>query len=432
VLALTLAVGAFALAPPVAATTDRYLVKDINTSGHSHPDNLTPMGDKLYFRAKGGGKGMELWASDGTTAGTKRVKDIRPGSAGSHPGSITAIGGLLYFSADGGNGKGRELWRSDGTNAGTWALADINPGPGDSEPRQFGGFNGFAYFSADDGVSGRELWRSDGSVSGTSRVRDIASGPAGSNPGNFVTFAGKLVFVINSCPTSACFQTLYKSDGTSAGTKPFKDKDGQVVSGQISSLQVIGPRLFFILDETEIWRSNGGSSTLRSLGAFGPWAGLVGSGGDAYFNVASELWKSDGTTAGTIEVADLAGEGPLSDLFDVNGTLFFIANHTTLYKSDGTEAGTVEVDPGEVSVGPSTEMAAIGSTMYFTGTANDSGNCLEGDKDLWRSDGTPGGTFEVSPAPGTCLFRSLTVVDGALFFVADDDVYGIELWRYVP
>jgi ELWxxDGT repeat protein len=77
-------------------------------------------------------------------------------------------------------------------------------------------------------------------------------------------------------------------------------------------------------------------------------------------------------------------------------------------------------------------MAAIGSTLYFTGAANDSGNCLEGDKDLWRSDGTPAGTFEVSPAPGTCLFRSLTVVDGALFFVADDDVYGIELWRYVP
>jgi ELWxxDGT repeat protein len=81
---------------------------------------------------------------------------------------------------------------------------------------------------------------------------------------------------------------------------------------------------------------------------------LVGSGGDAYFSVGSELWKSDGTTAGTVEITDLAAEGNLSDLFDVNGTLFFLANHTTLHRSDGTEPGTVEVDPGEVSVGPST------------------------------------------------------------------------------
>ena len=63
----------------------------------------------------------------------------------------------------------------------------------------------------------------------------------------------------------------------------------------------------------------------------------------------SELWKSDGTAAGTVLVKDITpgsrrGSCP-SDLTNVNGTLFFAANDGTsgreLWKSDGTAAGTV-------------------------------------------------------------------------------------------
>lgn len=64
----------------------------------------------------------------------------------------------------------------------------------------------------------------------------------------------------------------------------------------------------------------------------------------------SELWKSDGTNAGTVLVKDIqAGPGSSvsSDLMNVNGTLFFTANTTTegneLWKSDGTTAGTLLV-----------------------------------------------------------------------------------------
>ena len=63
-----------------------------------------------------------------------------------------------------------------------------------------------------------------------------------------------------------------------------------------------------------------------------------------------ELWKSDGTTSGTVMVKDIAigGASDPTDLTDVNGVLFFTAMQSItlgrqLWKSDGTVAGTTLV-----------------------------------------------------------------------------------------
>ena len=74
----------------------------------------------------------------------------------------------------------------------------------------------------------------------------------------------------------------------------------------------------------------------------------------------SELWKSDGTRAGTVLVKDIdpgTDKGGYDEsgptLSGVGGTLFFTADDGThgreLWKSDGTEAGTVlvkDINPG--------------------------------------------------------------------------------------
>ena len=77
--------------------------------------------------------------------------------------------------------------------------------------------------------------------------------------------------------------------------------------------------------------------------------------GTLFFNAndgtnGTELWKSDGTFAGTVIVKDInpgAGSSNLAVLTNVNGTLFFMANNGTngyeLWKSDGTAAGTMMV-----------------------------------------------------------------------------------------
>ena len=97
-----------------------------------------------------------------------------------------AVGGTMLFAADDGT-NGLELWRSDGTSAGTMLVADINPGPAGSLPTQrieaptrAVALGGVLLFAANDGSSGLELWHSDGTPGGTSMVADIHPGPSSS------------------------------------------------------------------------------------------------------------------------------------------------------------------------------------------------------------------------------------------------------------
>ncbi len=58
------------------------LVRDINPGlGDSGARSLTNVNGTLYFQASDGTNGTELWKSDGTSAGTVQVRDIRPALA---------------------------------------------------------------------------------------------------------------------------------------------------------------------------------------------------------------------------------------------------------------------------------------------------------------------------------------------------------------
>jgi ELWxxDGT repeat protein len=118
---------------------------------------LTPLGDRLLFRADSGdGYGIELWQTDGTPAGTTRVTDLNPGEGSSSPGGFIVAGERVFFSARDGE-HGDEPWESDGTAAGTRRVQDINPGPFASMPYGLVSGSNF-FFAADDGVTGLEPW----------------------------------------------------------------------------------------------------------------------------------------------------------------------------------------------------------------------------------------------------------------------------------
>ena len=179
--------------------------KDIRSGfDSSSPDQLTAVGNTLYFRATDGTNGYELWKSDGTANGTMMVKDINNGSGSSYHYGLTAVGNTLYFRAtDGSNGT--ELWKSDGTEAGTMMVKDIYSGYSSSSPSYFTAVGNTLYFTATDGSNGTELWKSDGTEIGTMMVKDIYSGSSSSTPSYLKAVGNTLYFTATDPQGGALF-----------------------------------------------------------------------------------------------------------------------------------------------------------------------------------------------------------------------------------
>ncbi|HET9223795.1 MAG TPA: ELWxxDGT repeat protein, partial [Roseiflexaceae bacterium] len=154
------------------------------------PGKLTNINGRLFFSAYDEQTGYELYTSDGTTAGTRLVRDINPGVNDSAPDYLTNKSGTLFFSATD-RVTGRELWTSDGTAAGTRLVVDLAPGLASAGPTWLADVRGTLFFAANDGVGGNELWRSDGTPAGTAQVVDLATG--NSNPSE-ITLAGDTLF----------------------------------------------------------------------------------------------------------------------------------------------------------------------------------------------------------------------------------------------
>ncbi len=186
----------------------------------------------------------------------------------------------------------------------------------------------------------------------------------------------------------------------------------------------------------ELWKSDGSAAGTTLVKDINPTLGGSSSPknltivGNTLFFTASdstngvELWKTDlinGTTSMVKNISPLSGSSSPSNLVNVNGTLFFRANDgngIALWKTDGTDVGTVKVgasagysQPGSLTSG--------GTTLYFTASNG---------SQLWKTDGTDAGTVLVKDLGSTAGMTSLTTIGSTLFFTASDSK-GIELWR---
>ena len=178
------------------------LVKDINTiSGGSNPTDLISVGRYLYFSADDGIHGRNLWRTNGKSSKTKMVVDIYEGGT-ANVDHITNVDGKLYFAASSldqsGNPIYRELWQHDPTSGSTGLVKDIHPTSSSILYNEtFTAVNSTLIFAADNGMNGLELWKSDGTTEGTTLVADLFPGATGSAPTEPVLAGEKIFFSAN-------------------------------------------------------------------------------------------------------------------------------------------------------------------------------------------------------------------------------------------
>ncbi|RKH18593.1 ELWxxDGT repeat protein, partial [Corallococcus sp. CA031C] len=193
-------------------------VKDFPASPtfSSNVSRLTATPTHLFFQAPDATHGHELWVSDGTGAGTRLVKDLTPGEDGSSLAHLKAMGNDLVFFREvfdqAASATRHELWRSDGTDAGTVRLRDFGTTVDVSSLDAKTG-NAMLFFVRE--VEGAtSLWRTDGTAAGTVQVKRLDAGP-NTYPSELRATAALALFTLSE---STGLTELWKSDGTAGGT----------------------------------------------------------------------------------------------------------------------------------------------------------------------------------------------------------------------
>lgn len=397
-----------------AEGTERLLTFPVGYSAHVRP--LAIRGDRALLEIDKGGS-IHLWVTDGTADGTIEVITLPQAAAPSFGRPLPVANGWIFFARDAAHGV--EPWTTDGTPQGTHLLVDVRPGPEDSAA---GGWptatlGGRALLPLDDGVHGRELWITDGTAAGTGLVKDL-------EPGREDIRNLRLLGEQDGYELFEYEGELWATDGTAAGTHPIDDLGRTVSPSDPLRLARVGERVYF--DALfEAWdrhpfRSDGSEAGTTWLGptpvdwlygrthfaALGDGAFVANTDyeGDGRYGY-SLLWSGDELPPPVAKLSYSCGarcSTGLGHAPPAAGGFALYVDWTAelgaeLWRTDGTPGGTsplLDLIPGPDSASPS-QLRQVGAEVWFTAVdANDV-------ESVWRSRGTPETTEAVDALPGT-------------------------------
>lgn len=386
------------------------------------PDSsLAPIGSRVVFAGKDVAHGAEPWASDGTGAGTRLLSDLCLGPCNSSPEAFTLHGGKIDFRATW-NGRTR-LVRTDGLAAVPLAqvadddslqidLADL---PG-----------GRTVFTGFDRAHGLQPWITDGTPAGTRRIAELAGAGGSSNPADFTALGDHLLFTASDGAERSVW-----SLGSGGGLAPLPGTGVPLSQPGPSQVTAAGGLAYFVVDRgaqtPELWRTDGTPAGTLLLAAFPDktLGDLRDLNGTLVFLVTStngeqpvySLWRSNGTPAGTVRGVDLPADTVGIDPVTALGANLYLLLHqedgAQILRSDGTAAGTRAIfTPACDCLTPSRIFFQAGGRDLFVAATSDG-------LALFQTDGTPEGTARIFPAPGKLWPTS----DPEFFFAFQGDLY---------
>jgi len=295
----------------------------------SNPRNFERLNDREFmFSATRNGQ-QRIWISDGTTAGTQMIPgplrdgydftmldDTRVLFAAEHP----VRGGQAYIF-DLSTRLRPNLLRDLNSSDGAWPYGFTRMG------------NGTVIFSANHPNRAYEPYVTDGTRAGTSLLRPLTPGGEDSNPTNYTPLdaaATQLVFSTRLNTSADRPNSVWVTDGTRDGTIRLKN-----------NLSVPG-----FANSTWIARLDNGRVLIAGTNTRNPTLAARG----------RTLWVTDGTPQGTTQIFRPNGgqENDVSALTPIGGGLaLFTGFHRNtglqVYRTDGTTAGTVRLTKDNVA-----------------------------------------------------------------------------------
>jgi len=310
--------------------------------------------------------------------------------------SLKADKNNIYFTATNINDNQFTFYKSDGTPNGTSIVREdaINVEHTESLSA-YKASDSMVYFASNDLQTGLSLWRTDGSTNETTMIKALCPSEedrfGATHVSNFMA-AGDLFYFFNT--DVDCNPGLWRSDGTKEGTFLLRYLiPSPSPSGWESQYVLLDDVLCFLAQDGEH---------------------------------GTELWRSDGTVDGTFALrGDFDRE---SDLVVLNHKLYFLSYSGTqmsIWTSDGTNAGTTSFGGFSLNSIKRNSLALIDGALYFQGCDDEYG-C-----ELWTSDGTVNGTHlfsDLVPGPGSSGPQKPVVQGSRMYFSAQNDTQGRELW----
>ena len=424
----------------------------LGTAGISNFDELVAVTNGLFFTASTAAAGNELFRSDGTLGGTGLVKDINSGATSSFPFELVSAGSDVFFFANDGSGQGNPLFRSDGTAGGTTKIpGQIISGATDDSIDQYvenAVVGSKVVFPAYDPTPGAELYVTDGTSAGTALI-ELEPGVNGAGITGLTEIdSSNAAFFAYTTLGGADFQTrLYKTNGTSGGTQAVYSLSdylkttyalgffpGVSIDGNVA----LGSKFLFSFydtygSKTNIWSSDltsaGTSKIFEADGNFTPY--FIGSVGTAEFfsrynNATSmyELYRTDGSAAGTVKIADLGANDPIETSISSTNNIYFVFNEGQGAVSlRGANASSTSLSIVTTDWDGISNLVVMGSNLVFQTQYS---GVTPTEYKLWSTSTAtlPSTPSNFASARGNS-FENLTVTPNAtsLFFVRNTTLY---------